>query len=241
MTVLYWLVETLFSSATPMASAFSFFCIQIQILIQTKLQHQIHEIVQIQTWNFGQLSRQFSVSFVNSHGFGLAPLTSLTMHAGLTARTRLSLPNALYFHIFYVSYFHIFFVSYLWHHRQTIFVSQFFCNWHVDGDHLVTKAPMGPSWSPPWSNSILIRINVLQYNLLLVTLCSIEIYIVWSPLCSIHSVAVGVIGPTWDSACVPLRQASLANPDKQEREMQRCERRSYLLEFTCLYVLLSIR
>ena len=33
------------------------------------------------------------------------------------------------------------------------FVTQFCWAWHVDGDHLVTKAEMGLSWLPPWSNS----------------------------------------------------------------------------------------
>ena len=53
------------------------------------------------------------------------------------------------FHISYVSYFHIWHVLYFQYHCQIVFVSQFFCNWHVDGDHLVTKPPMGPSWFPP--------------------------------------------------------------------------------------------
>ena len=33
------------------------------------------------------------------------------------------------------------------------FVTQFCWAWHVDGDHLVTKAEMGLSWLPPWCNS----------------------------------------------------------------------------------------
>ena len=101
-------------------------------------------------WKSRQLSRQFSVSFVNSHGFVLAPHTSqLTMHKALQRahayRFQMSCISPTFSFVFLCFTFSYFNLGW--------FVTQFCWAWHVDGDHLVAKAEMGLSWLPPWSNS----------------------------------------------------------------------------------------
>ena len=200
------------------------FCIQIQIRTQVQIKYNVN--IQIQKWKSGQLSRQFSVSFVNSHGFGLALLTSLTMHAGLTTRTRLPLPNASYFP-FLRFIFSTFLISIFssFHIFNTIVKLYLSLNFSATDMLMVIILSPSHRWglrgSPLWSchsTPTPIHNKPAKHSAHSLTLCSRER--------DIHSVAVvGVIGPTWDSACVPLRQASLlANPDKQrERERERCK------------------
>ena len=137
-------------------------------------------------WKSRQLSRQFSVSFVNSHGFVLAPHTSqLTMHPALQRAhaycfqmSCISPTFSFVFLCFKFSYFNL-----GW------FVTQFCWAWHVDGDHLVTKAKMGLSWLPPWSNSsTCCTIVVLGFQ------CLHSLYRFTSP-CQLESLALLEILP----------------------------------------------
>ena len=128
-------------------------------------------------WKSRQLSRQFSVSFVNSHGFVLAPHTSqLTMrpalqraHAYCFQMSCISPTFSFVFLCFTFSYFNL-----GW------FVTQFCWAWHVDGDHLVTKAEMGLSWLPPWCNSSTCC-TIFNYVLSVCTTCiDLHPHVSWS-------------------------------------------------------------